>query len=110
MLFATLDGGRTWREGGRILTNLSLARPQLAALADGVLLVKNLHGSIDVLMGSNDDGRNWKELHRTKGTHFNYSFLSAKEGWIVERHEKVFSLLATRNGGVDWEVISQIRH
>ncbi len=111
MLFATLDGGTTWREGGRILTSLSLARPQLTVTPDGALLVKNgLQGPMEVLMGSTDGGKNWKELHRTKWANFNFSFVSANHGWIVERNKLFFTVLASRNGGVDWEVISEIRH
>lgn len=108
MLFATEDGGSSWRRVGRIPTSFSLERPQLTALPKGVLFVKSLHAGIEVLMASRDGGSSWKEIHRTKGVNFRPCFLDANEGWIVERREESFVILHTRNGGAKWDEISEI--
>jgi photosystem II stability/assembly factor-like uncharacterized protein len=108
ILFATEDGGATWRRVGRIVTGFSLERPQLTALPKGALFVKSLQAGIEVLMASRDGGRSWREIHRTKGVNFRQCFLNADEGWIVERREDSLAVLHTRNGGAKWEEISSI--
>jgi hypothetical protein len=107
-LFATSDGGRSWKRT-RIRLPVRYAQVGNASFAavgsrHVVALVRVSHDtslSVGYLYVSNDGGRHWNRLPTQPPHAGQIAFTSARDGWLAEEGPEP-SLYRTRDGGRSW--------
>ena len=112
LVYATLDGGRTWRQ-------LTFPSPDPDDYKYGVQVLDGTHGTLQLghgLFATSDGGRRWRTVSLPPGQHFGLDarFLNPSVGWYLDtaaypdRTQQPTAMWWTSNGGASWSELWRV--
>jgi photosystem II stability/assembly factor-like uncharacterized protein len=109
-IFATTDGGRSWKESEIPIAQTAVGSVVLAATGENLWALVNDQGAMSTnrlggLYMSGDGGSTWRQLPRPPLGVGRMEFVSATEGWL-EGGVGTQGLWQTTDGGSSWSQVS----